>query len=384
MADQIELTILMPCLNEAQTLARCIRKATNFLTENHINGEILIADNGSNDGSQSIAVSQGARVINVVEKGYGNALISGIKDARGKYIIMGDSDDSYDFSNLSPFLEKLRDGYDLVMGNRFKGGIAPGAMPILHKYLGNPVLSGLGRFFFHIPIGDFHCGLRGFEKEAMQRIGLKSSGMEFASEMVVMAALRGLKIAEVPTTLSLDGRDRPPHLNTWRDGWRHLRYLLMHSPNWLFLYPGLLVFIIGFLGMLYLLPHSQTFSGVTFDIHSLLYCSVMLTVGVQVMLFGIYAKMLSDAQERFLQDRILCSLSKFFTLERGLIFGSILCMIGLGGSIYAVAIWGQHSFGGLIPTEMMRLVIPSVTAMSVGVQIIFASFFAALMGLQAQ
>jgi glycosyltransferase involved in cell wall biosynthesis len=250
----LELSVVMPCLNEAETLAACIKKIQASLSQNHIKGEIIVADNGSTDGSQEIATKMGVRVIHVDEKGYGNALMGGIAAARGKFIIMGDADDSYDFTALMPFLDKLREGYDLVMGNRFKGGVQPGAMPFLHQYLGNPVLTFIGRLFFRSPCGDFHCGLRGFTREAILKMDLRTVGMEFASEMVVKATLHKMRIAEVPTTLSPDGRSRPPHLRSWRDGWRHLCFLLLYSPRWLFLYPGALLMLIGFATGLWLLP----------------------------------------------------------------------------------------------------------------------------------
>ena len=256
-ADDLELTILMPCLNEAETLATCIDKARRYLDTSGIRGEILVADNGSTDGSREIAAEHGARVVAVAERGYGAALKAGIKAAAGRYVIMGDADDSYDFSNLHPFVAKLREGVELVMGNRFKGGIAPGAMPGLHKYLGNPVLSGIGRLFFKSPIGDFHCGLRGFHRNAIAALGLESPGMEFASEMVVKATLRHKAIAEVPTTLSPDGRSRPPHLRSWRDGWRHLRFLMLFCPKWLFFYPGLVLLAAGLASMVWLVPQPR-------------------------------------------------------------------------------------------------------------------------------
>src|ERR1700677_3068341 len=259
----------MPCLNEAETLATCVRKAIGFLTESGIDGEVLIADNGSTDGSQQLAEAGGARVVNITEKGYGNALMGGIVAARGKYVIMGDSDDSYDFTNLMPFVDELRKGADLVMGNRFKGGIAPGAMPPLHRYLGNPVLSFVGRVFFRSKIGDFHCGLRGFSRDAIMALNLQATGMEFASEMVVKATLARQHITEVPTTLAKDGRSRPPHLHTWRDGWRHLRFLLLFSPRWLFFVPGLALLIAGLVIGAIVAPHPFSIGGVTFDVDTL-------------------------------------------------------------------------------------------------------------------
>ena len=290
-ADACELTILMPCLNEAETLATCIRKARDFLARSGVVGEVLIADNGSTDGSQAIAVVNGARVVPIAEKGYGSALIGGIRAARGRYVIMGDSDDSYDFSRLEAFVDKLRQGYALVMGNRFKGGIKPGAMPPLHRYLGNPVLTAIGRLFFRSPCGDFHCGLRGFDRQAILDLDLQAPGMEFASEMVVKATIHRLAVTEVPTTLSPDGRSRPPHLRSWRDGWRHLRFLLLFSPRWLFLYPGMALFLggVGLTG--WLLPQARVVGGVNLDIHTLFYASIAVVLGAHLMLFWVFAKL---------------------------------------------------------------------------------------------
>src|SRR5271165_1983666 len=269
MSEACEFTILMPCLNEAETLANCISKARAFIARSGCTGEVVIADNGSTDGSEAIAEANGARVVHVVERGYGSALLGGIRAARGRYVIMGDSDDSYDFSDLDAFVDKLRDGHALVMGNRFKGGIKPGAMPPLHRYLGNPVLTTVGRIFFRSPCGDFHCGLRGFDRAAILGLDLQAPGMEFASEMVVKATIHNLNIAEVPTTLWPDGRTRPPHLRSWRDGWRHLRFLLLFSPRWLFLYPGIGLMVAGAIMMAWLLPAPRTIGGVTFGIHTL-------------------------------------------------------------------------------------------------------------------
>src|ERR1700761_8487272 len=288
--DSCELSILMPCLNEAETLGQCLAKAQGFLRRTGIRGEVIVADNGSTDGSQTIAASNGARVVAIKERGYGSALIGGIRAARGTYVIMGDSDDSYDFSNLDQFVEKLRAGYEMVMGNRFLGGIMPGAMPPLHRYLGNPVLSTIGRVFFRSPCSDFHCGLRGFRRDAILRLDLQAPGMEFASEMVVKATINKLRFAEVPIKLHPDGRSRPPHLRSWRDGWRHLRFLLLFSPRSLFLYPGFIMFAAGLLAMAWLLPGSRTVGGVTFDIHTLLYAAMLVAIGFQSMFFWAFAK----------------------------------------------------------------------------------------------
>ncbi|HEY9721799.1 MAG TPA: glycosyltransferase family 2 protein, partial [Oscillatoriaceae cyanobacterium] len=281
----LELSILMPCLNEAETLAICIQKAQAFLRESGVEGEVLIADNGSTDGSQAIASALGARVIHVPERGYGAALLEGIRQAYGRYVVMGDADDSYDFSSLGAFLVRLREGHQLVMGNRFQGGIAPGAMPPLHRYLGNPVLTGIGKLFFGSPCGDFHCGLRAFDRAAIEGLQLRTLGMEFASEMVVKATLHGLRIAEVPTRLAKDGRSRPPHLRSWRDGWRHLRFLLMYSPRWLFFYPGASLVLLGLFLMALVLPGPRHVGMATLDVHTLYVAAGMVLLGVQTLTF---------------------------------------------------------------------------------------------------
>jgi glycosyltransferase involved in cell wall biosynthesis len=370
----LELSIIMPCLNEAETLATCIGKARDYLERHKIAGEVLIADNGSSDGSQEIATNSGARVVPIPERGYGSALRGGIAAAKGQYIIMGDADDSYDFTNLSPFLEKLRQGYDLVMGNRFQGGIKPGAMPVLHKYLGNPVLTWLGRLFFGSPCGDFHCGLRGFSKRAIEQLNLRTTGMEFASEMVVKASLYGLKITEVPTTLSPDGRSRPPHLKTWRDGWRHLRFLLMYSPRWLFLYPGLALMFLGFVATIWFMTQPR--------VHTLLYSATALIIGFQIVSFAIFTKAFAISEGLLPEDRKLRRFLRYINLEVGLIIGVILFLLGMGGSLYALYIWNARLYGALDPAVTMRIVIPSVTALALGVQVVFSSFFLSVLGLK--
>jgi glycosyltransferase involved in cell wall biosynthesis len=370
----MEVSIIMPCLNEAETLETCIRKAQWFIAENDLAGEVIIADNGSNDGSQEIATRLGARVINVPAKGYGSALKGGIAAARGRYIIMGDADDSYDFSNLNPFIVKLRNGYDLVMGNRFLGGIESGAMPFLHRYLGNPVLTGIGKLLFGSPCNDFHCGLRGFRKDAIANLELQTTGMEFASEMVVKATLHKMQITEVPTTLSPDGRSRPPHLNTWRDGWRHLRFLLMYSPRWLFFYPGIFLILGGFLATLSLLPSPK--------VHTLLYSSTAMTIGFQIVTFALFTKVFGISEGLLPEDRRLNKLFDYLNLETGLIAGTVLLAIGMAASVYAFGIWGQHDFGSLNPTETMPIVIPGVTCLALGIQAIFSSFFLSILGLK--
>jgi glycosyltransferase involved in cell wall biosynthesis len=382
MDEACELTILMPCLNEAGTLAACIGKGRGFLARNGVRGEIVVADNGSTDGSQAIAQSHGARVVAIAERGYGSALIAGIRAARGKYVIMGDSDDSYDFGALEPFLAKLREGYQLVMGNRFLGGIRPGAMPPLHRYLGNPVLSAVGRLFFGSVCGDFHCGLRGFERSAVLALDLRATGMEFASEMVVKASVRKLRIAEVPTVLSPDGRDRPPHLRSWRDGWRHLRFLILFSPRWLFLYPGFALFAIGVAASLWLLPGPRRVAGVGFDIHSLLYASVAIVVGFQSMQFWIFAKIYGMRERILPPDPWFRSIMRMATVEAGLIAGAVLLLVGLGLGAWAVGEWGATGLGALRPSETMRLVIPSATAILLAFQTVYGAFFIGLLGIE--
>lgn len=377
-----EFSIVMPCLNEAETLETCIRKAQRTFAENDLRGEVVIADNGSTDGSQAIADRLGARVVDVEARGYGNALLSGIAAARGKYIIMGDADDSYDFSELGLFIEKLRAGYDLVMGNRFKGGIKPGAMPGLHRYLGNPVLTAIGRLFFRSPCGDFHCGLRGFSKAAVMHLDLRTTGMEFASEMVVKATLHKMRIAEVPTVLSPDGRSRPPHLRSWRDGWRHLRFLLLYSPRWLFLVPGLLLMITGLAAGLWLLPGPRHIGKVTLDIHTLLYAGMAILTGFQAIAFAVFTKTFAISEGLLPEDPRLNKLLRLFNLELGLIVGSLLMLIGIISSVYALDIWGQRSFGPLDPSQTLRMVIPAGVCFTLGCQIIFSSFFLSVLRLR--
>jgi glycosyltransferase involved in cell wall biosynthesis len=378
----VELSIVMPCLNEAETLAVCIEKARQSLAALHCAGEVIVADNGSTDGSQQIAAACGARVVHVEAKGYGKALMGGIAAARGRYVIMGDADDSYDFSNLGPFVEKLREGYELVMGNRFQGGIRPGAMPPLHQYFGNPLLSGIGRMFFHSPCGDFQCGLRGFSKEAIERLHLRTTGMEFASEMVVKATLSHLRIAEVPTTLSPDGRSRSPHLRTWRDGWRYLRFLLLYSPRWLFLYPGLALMLMGLLTGLWILSGPLTVGGVNFDVHTLLYVAMAVVIGFQAVIFALFTKVFAISEGLLPEDARLNRLLCWVKLEEGLVVGVLLLLFGLGTSIYALSNWGAHAFGPLDPFSVLRVIIPAVTALVLGCQVILSSFFLSVLRLR--
>src|SRR5256885_522312 len=377
-----ELTILMPCLNEAETIAICVKKASSYLSRAHIRGEILIADNGSTDGSQAIAQRFGARVVSISERGYGAALTGGIEAAKGRFVIMGDADDSYDFSRLDGFVAKLREGYDLVMGNRFKGGIQRGAMPLLHRYLGNPLLSFIGRLLFRTKVGDFHCGLRGFDREAVRSLHLRTTGMEFASELVVKASLAGWRIAEVPTTLHPDGRGRPPHLRSWRDGWRHLRFLLLFSPRWLFLYPGLalLGFGIALTTALYFTP--VHFLGAGLDIHSMLYASAAALLGMQLCLFALFARV--SAQNAGLLPRrpSLDRLLRTLTLERGLLLGLAVALCGLLWSGAAFWQWREAGFGALDPRVVMRDTIPASALMVGGMEIMLAAFLLSILSLQ--
>jgi glycosyltransferase involved in cell wall biosynthesis len=371
MNHRTELTILMPCLNEAKTLAICIQKAQSFLTEANIEGEVLIADNGSTDGSQKIAQDNGARLVAIPERGYGAALIGGCNNAFGKYVIMGDADDSYDFTNLMPFVERLRAGDELVMGNRFKGGIKKGAMPPLHRYLGNPVLSGLGKFFFKSSIGDFHCGLRGYNTESIRKLGLKTTGMEYASEMVVQAVINDLKISEVPTTLSPDGRSRPPHLRSWRDGWRHLKFLLMHSPKWLFLYPGLFLIAAGIILGAMIMASPLHVMGIDLDINTLLYSAAMVLVGGNLFFFHVFTKVYAVHAKFIKSDK---NIYAFLNANNCLRIGIPLILIGIGLSVAAVVLWGRTSFGALDPEKVMRITIPAVTLIIIGIQDIFSGF----------
>ncbi|WP_221270180.1 glycosyltransferase family 2 protein [Tunturiibacter empetritectus] len=379
--SDLTVTILMPCLNEAETLAFCVRQAVAALRDNNVAGEVVVADNGSTDGSQKIATDEGARVVNVPTRGYGAALIAGIEAARGKYILMADADASYHFEHLPRFLPKLDEGYDLVMGNRFSGTIEPGAMPPLHRYLGNPVLSSIGRIFFRIPVRDFHCGLRAFRRDPILALNLRTTGMEFASEMVVKSSLAGLRMTEVPTTLSPDGRSRPPHLRSWRDGWRHLRFLLLFSPRWLFLIPGVVTFFVGIILSLWLIPGPQTVGRWTFDVDTLTYALGLVLIGAHISVFAVSARVFGT-QEGFLPpnpkfERIF----NYINLEVGLLFGAVLLLAGLGILGYAIHIWHSAGFGNLSPQRMLRLTLPSATCFMLGVEAIFGSFFLSLLGM---
>ncbi len=378
----IELSIVLPCLNEARTVTRCIAKALGYLQRAGVAGEVLVADNGSTDGSQQLANQAGARVIAVPERGYGAALIAGIRAARGRFVVMGDADDSYDFSALDAFVAKLREGYQLVMGNRFLGGILPGAMPPLHRYLGNPVLSFLGRVFFRVPVRDFHCGLRAFDRNAILRLDLCTPGMEFASEMVVKASLARLQIAEVPTTLSPDGRDRPPHIRSWRDGWRHLRFLLMFSPRWLFLYPGMGLVSLGLIAQAMLYPGPLPIGPVVLDIHTMLYACAASVVGLQMIWFAVFAKAAGIRAGIFPEDRRMALLLRTFTLERGIVAGLVLLALALVMAVWPVLLWERVGFGVLDPAVTMRLAIPAVTLVILGMEVLIAAFFLSILSLR--
>lgn len=381
-SEHIELTIVMPCLNESETLGTCVRKARAAIAEAAIAGEVLVADNGSTDGSIEIAEAAGARVVHVRDRGYGSALRGGIAAARGDYVLMADSDDSYEFRHLERFLHQLRAGSELVMGNRFRGGIAKGAMPPLHRYLGNPVLSAIGRLFFPSSCGDFYCGIRGFRKSSYERMDIRSSGMEFAIEMVVKAGLLGMNVSEVPTTLSPDGRTHPPHLRTWRDGWRTLRFLLMYSPRWLFLYPGAFLVVAGLIGCALLLPGPLVIDGIGFDVHTLLYAFVAVLLGFQLVAFAVFTKVFAISEGLLPPDPRLSRIFRYITLESGLVLGALLILFGIGGSIFAVSGWAEAAFGALDPEHMLRLVMPAVFSLTLGVQVVFSSFFLSILGLR--
>jgi glycosyltransferase involved in cell wall biosynthesis len=377
-----KLSIIMPCLNEAETLEICIHKAMLFLSQNSMQGEVIIADNGSTDGSQKIAEKMNARVVNIPQKGYGSALMGGIEASQYEFIIMGDADDSYDFSNLLPFVNALDGGADLVMGNRFKGGIRPDAMPFLHRYLGNPVLSGLARLFFKSNIGDYHCGLRGFRKQSILSLNLQTTGMEFASEMVVKATLQKLKIVEVPTILYPDGRSRAPHLRTWPDGWRHLKFLLLYSPRWLFLYPGILLIILGVLTTAILLPGPINVGNFILDINTLMYASLLIIMGVQSVLFSTFTHVFGVNAGLLPQEEGTDKILEQFGLEKGLLISLGMMLLGFLSSVGALIYWGENRFGDIDPSFSMRLVIPGAVLFTLGIQVFFASFFLGILNMK--
>lgn len=377
----IELSIVIPCLDEAETIEVCIKKAKHFLLSNNINGEVVVGDNGSKDGSIEIIKKNGAQLIHVNTKGYGAALMGAIKASRGTYIIMGDADDSYDFSDLMPFVIKLREGYDLVMGNRFKGGIKKGAMPFLHKYIGNPVLSFIGRLFFKIKIKDFHCGLRGFRKDSIERLELRTTGMEFASEMIVKASIFKLKITEVPTILSKDGRSRPPHLRTWRDGWRHLKFLLMYSPKWLFFYPGMILLLISIILFIIITINPIQAKELTFDLHTLTYLGAAIILSYQILSFAFLSRVHAINQGLIPVKKNFLNLFRIFNLEKGLLTGLFIFTFGVLLSINLFLDWRQKGYGDINDLHFsFRILIPAVVMLIIGIQTIFLSFLASTIG----
>ena len=379
MSEAVELTILMPCLNEAETLASCIRKAYGFLHRSGVHGEVVVADNGSTDDSGRIALEEGARVVPVLTRGYGAALLGGIEAARGRFVIMGDADGSYDFSDLMPFLEELRDGADLVMGNRFRGGIVGGAMPFSHRYLGNPILTKLGQVFFSISVGDFHCGLRGFRRSRIRELGLHTMGMEFASEMVVRSALAGYRLTEVPTTLSKSGRSRPPHLRTWRDGWRHLRFLLIYSPRWLFLYPGLMLIALGVLGIILLFPGELRIGAVRLNIHTFVAACMAVLIGIQSVTFAGVARRYATLRGLLPPPTGYSASLSGLTPERLLVVGAALFAAGFIGLMWCLAQWVSVDLGPIADQRILRVLTLSFTGLAAAVQFALVGFLASLM-----
>jgi glycosyltransferase involved in cell wall biosynthesis len=381
--DPVEVSFVLPCLNEAETIGACVNECAGIIRSSQVAGEVVVADNGSTDGSQEIAERAGARVIPVPKRGYGSALMAGIRGARGKYVVMGDSDMSYDFTQMPRFLEKLRQGHELVMGCRMERGggtILPGAMPFLHRWLGNPVLSSLGRVLFRTPIIDFHCGIRGFDRERVLALGLCTPGMEFASEMVVKASLARFKIAQVPVTLRPDGRNRPPHLRTWRDGWRHLRFMLLHAPRWLFLYPGLAIMLLATAAFAVLLAGPVNFRGMKFDTNTLLVCSVGIMAGFQITLMGIFSELFSRSMGLLPPNKLVDRILKAEPFNKGILIGGPLFVAGVVCLFLALVKWKDTGFGSLTYPDTLRLVISSVIGMSLGIQIMFGGFFLGVLG----
>ncbi len=377
----------MPCLNEAETLARCIGKAKTGIQKSGGRGEIVVADNGSSDGSIEIAEKSGARIVRVHEKGYGSALAGGIAAASGKWIIIGDADDSYDFSEITGFVKKFQEGFDLVMGCRLPiggGTILPGAMPWKNRWIGNPVLSFIGRFFFKSPARDFHCGLRGFTKAAFEKMDLQTTGMEFASEMVIKATLKRLKIAEVPVTLHPDGRSRPPHLKPWRDGWRHLRFMLLFSPRWLFLAPGLVLSMIGIVAAAALSFTSFHLGGIVFDAGTLVVACMAVIIGFQLVAFAFFTKVFAIAEGLLPDDPQFSRAFKFFTLEKGIFAGLLILIGGIVLLAHALLVWRQANYGPLDYAENLRRLIPATTLIVLGIQSVFSSFFMSALGLKTR
>lgn len=381
---QPDLSVVMPCLNEERTVGACIQKALSFAAQHGVEMEVIVSDNGSTDKSVEIAESLGARVVSASQKGYGFALMAGIDNASGKYVIMGDADDSYDFSNLSGIYEKLESGYDLVMGNRFKGGIMPGAMPFLHRYLGNPVLSFIGRLFFGAHIGDFHCGLRGFTKNAYEQMNLRTGGMEFASEMVVKSSILHLKITEVPIILHPDGRDRKPHLRTWSDGWKHLRFMMLFSPAWIFLYPGIVLMCLGLLGIGLLNFQDLQINQVRLGISTLLFAYLFIILGFQLSSFFLTARMYGTYMGVFPASDSMRKIQKHVSMEKGLILGSLLVLLGFLFAALSFLDWYQSGFGDLNPYHNLRLLFPALTLIVLGTQIIFSGFLISALQISTQ
>jgi glycosyltransferase involved in cell wall biosynthesis len=381
----MDLTIVMPCLNEAETLATCIRKAKEAIQRTGVTGEILIADNGSSDGSQEIATKEGARIVSISDKGYGHAIRGGIEAARGKWILMGDADDSYDFSNITPFIEKLRSGDDLVMGCRMPSGggtVLPGAMPWKHRWIGNPILTFVGRLFFKSPARDFHCGMRAFTKDAYFRMDLRTAGMEFASEMVIKATLSGLRISEVPITLHPDGRSRPPHLRSWRDGWRHLRFMLLFSPRWLFLIPGIGSCLIGISGLSFLALGNMIFGKVVLDVGTMMVSSMLLLIGTQLLWLAIFTRHFAVSEGLLPPNPQLKRILDAFSLEWGLVSGLVLGLAGTSLLGLAFWDWSQAGFQGLSYGSNLRRLIPASTLIVLGIQFLFGSFFLGVLDLK--
>ena len=382
--EPLELTIVIPCLNEAETLAQVVDRAQRFLTAYAVRGEVIVADNGSTDGSIAIAIAGGARVVPIAERGYGAALLGGISAARGRYVAMGDADSSYDFMALMPFLEQLRSGVELVVGNRFLGGIGRGAMPLLHRYLGNPILSLAGRLFYSAPIGDFHCGLRAFRRDSISGLHLISPGMEFASEMIVKAQLAGLSMAEVPTALAKDGRTRPPHLRSWSDGWRHLKFLLVFAPRWLFIYPGLALLMLGLAAFAALLPGDLTIGHVRFGVHTLLFASSAILIASQLMSFGILANLFGSREKYWPVSPRMAAIRRWLSIDNGCIGGGGMMAVGLVGALGALASWAGAGFSDMDPETLMRISIPSIVLAAVGLQLILTSFLIELLSQPAR
>jgi glycosyltransferase involved in cell wall biosynthesis len=377
----LEVSVVMPCLNEEKTIGFCVTEALTTLERAGLRGEVVVADNGSTDRSIEIARGLGARVVRVERKGYGSALLGGFSAARGEFVIMGDADQSYDFTHIPAFVAKLREGYDLVMGNRFRGGIEPGAMPALHRYLGTPVLTGIARLFFGHPCGDIYCGLRGFRRDAILRLGLRTTGMEFATEMLVKAAIFQLPIAEIPTTLRPDGRDRPPHLRTWRDGWRGLRFLMLYSPRWLFLYPGIALMIAGTAAGLWLIPAPRTVHGVTFDVHTLLFAGLAVLLGFQSITFAFFTKLFAITEGLSPEDPRLNRLFRYITLEVGLAAGVALMALGFAAWASVLGTWGSRHFGPLDLEVTLRVTIPGAVLIALGFQTLLSSLFLSVLGM---